>query len=156
MDISGAFKASDPPMGYRFGVFFFAGGVIPNPLDIKFQKVSGLSAEVTTESLTEGGQNLFVHRMPKRMSYNNLVLERGMVNLSPLSIEFNLSMNLFKFYTSNVLIMLFGESGIPRSAWLLLKAYPVKWSYSDLDAQSNTVLMDKMELAYTRCETFRL
>ena len=30
----------DLVLGFRFGVFFFAGGVIPNPLDIRFQKVS--------------------------------------------------------------------------------------------------------------------
>ncbi len=36
---------SEPIIGMRFGVLFFAGGVIPNPLDIRFQKVSGLSAE---------------------------------------------------------------------------------------------------------------
>ena len=40
-------------LGFRFGVFFFAGGVIPNPLDIRFQKVSGLSAEVKTTPLPE-------------------------------------------------------------------------------------------------------
>jgi hypothetical protein len=49
---------SDPIIGMRFGVLFLAAGVIPNPLDIRFQKVSGLSAEVETEPLPEGGQNL--------------------------------------------------------------------------------------------------
>ncbi len=38
-------------LGSRFGVFFFAGGAIPNPLDIRFQKVGGLSAEVKTTTV---------------------------------------------------------------------------------------------------------
>ena len=29
-------------LGFRFGVFFFSGGVVPNPIDVRFQKVSGL------------------------------------------------------------------------------------------------------------------
>ena len=32
----------EPIIGMRFGVFFFAAGVLPNPLDIRFRKVSGL------------------------------------------------------------------------------------------------------------------
>ena len=51
----------DIVLGFRFRVLFLIGGAIPNPLDIRFQKVSGLSAEVTTTTLEEGGQNLYTH-----------------------------------------------------------------------------------------------
>ena len=70
---------SDPILGMRFSVLFLAGGVVPNPLDIRFQRVSGLSAEVETEAVSEGGQNLYTQRVPRGIKYNNLVLERGMV-----------------------------------------------------------------------------
>ena len=33
---------------FRFAVFFMAGGVVPNPLDIRFQRVSGLAATIET------------------------------------------------------------------------------------------------------------
>ena len=124
----------DIVLGFRFGVLFIVGGVIPNPLDIRFQKVSGLSAEVTTTTLEEGGQNLYTHRFPQRISYNNLVLERGFVVGSPLNIEFNAAMSLFKFAPSNVLVTLLSETKIPLAAWLFMKAYPVKWATSDLNA----------------------
>src|SRR3954469_7581655 len=116
---------SDPILGMRFGVLFLAGGVIPNPLDIRFQKVSGLSAEVETETISEGGQNLYVQKVPKGVRYNNLVLERGMVIGSPLNLEFNAAMSLFKFATSNVLVTLLSETKVPLAAWLFMKAYPV-------------------------------
>ena len=125
---------SVPIIGMRFGVLFLAGGVLPNPLDIRFQKVSGLSAEVETESVNEGGQNLYTQRLPKGIKYSNLVLERGMVVGSPLNLEFNATMSLFKFVTSNVLVTLLSEDKTPLAAWLFLKAYPVKWSTSDLAA----------------------
>jgi phage tail-like protein len=146
---------SDPIIGMRFGVFFFAGGIIPNPLDIRFQKVSGLSAEVETESVREGGQNLYTQRLPVGVKYNNLVLERGMVVGSPLNLEFNAAMSLFKFAASNVLVTLLSEKKAPLAAWLFMKAYPVKWSTSDLDAEPRLVI-DTMELAYTRMQIVRV
>lgn len=143
-------------LGFRFGVFFFAGGLIPNPLDIRFQKVSGLSAEVKTTSLAEGGQNLYAHRLPDSIEYSNLVLERGLVVGSPLNLEFNTAMSLFKFCPSNVLVTLFDAEKIPVAGWLFIKAYPVKWSTSDLDATEKSVVIDTMELAYTRMQIMRI
>ena len=146
----------DPPLNHRFGVFFFAGGVIPNPIDIRFQKVSGLSAEVSTDSISEGGQNLYSHRLPTKITYNNLVLERGMAIVSPLNIEFNAAFSFFKFAPSNVLVTLFSEKNIPLAGWMFIKAYPVKWALSDLDATSSSVAIDTMELAYTRFQIIRV
>lgn len=143
-------------LGFRFGVFFFIGGVLPNPLDIRFQKVSGLSAEVTTRTVNEGGQNLYTHRLPQRVSYGNLVLERGMVVGSPLNIEFNVAMSMFKFAAGNVLVTLFGENKVPLAGWLFIKTYPVKWSTSNLDASEKNLVIDTMELSYRRMQMLRI
>src|SRR6185295_8203107 len=97
-------------LGFRFGVFFFAGGVVPNPLDIRFQKVRGLSATVKTRPLQEGGQNLYTQPLPTSVEHDNLILERGMVVGSPLQVEFNVALSLFKFAPSNVLVTLFDEA----------------------------------------------
>jgi phage tail-like protein len=147
---------NDLVLGFRFSVLFLAGGVLPNPLDIRFQKVRGLSATVETTSLKEGGQNLYTHKLPERVSYENLVLERGMVIGSPLNLEFNAAMSLFKFAPSNVLVTLLDESKVPLAAWLFVNAYPVKWSTGDLDAGQTGVLIDTLELAYTRMQIMRV
>ena len=60
-----------PTLGFRFGVFFFAGGVIPNPIDFRFKRVSGISTSINTTSVEEGGQNLFSHRLPDKVQYEN-------------------------------------------------------------------------------------
>lgn len=146
----------NPPLGFRFGVLFFALGVIPNPLDIMFQKVSGLGSTVETAPIEEGGQNLYTQKLPKKISYENLVLERGVVVGSPLVIEFNVAMSRFKFAPSNVLVTLLDNTRIPISAWLFMKAYPVKWSVSDLDATANSVVIEHMELAYQRMQVVRM
>ncbi len=156
MEVPGPLPFGDPPLGFRFSVVFFAGGVIPNPLDILFQKVSGLNATVNTSAVEEGGQNLYSHRLPGRIQYDNLVLERGLVVGSPLVIEFNVAMSLFKFSPSNVLVTLLDEAAIPISGWLFMNAYPVKWRVSDLDATANTVVIETLELAYQRMQVIRL
>lgn len=150
-----AFRAG-PPLGFRFSVFFFMGGVIPNPLDIRFSKVSGLSSTIETQALNEGGQNLYTHRLPTRVQYENLVLERGMAVGSLLTAEFNATMSLFKFNPSNVLVTLLDETGVPISGWLFMTAYPVKWTVSDFVADQNQVVIETMELAYQRMQPIRL
>jgi phage tail-like protein len=146
----------NPPLRFRFSVLFLVGGVVPNPLDIMFQRVSGIATTVETYSLEEGGQNLYTQRFPKQVQHENLVLERGVVVGSPLVIEFNAAMSLFKFSASNVLVSLLDQSGIPIASWLFMKAYPVKWSVSDLDANANEVAVESMELAYQRMQTIRV
>ncbi len=145
-----------PPLGFRFGVFFFIGGVVPNPLDFRFKKVSGISSTITTRTINEGGQNLYSQKLPERVQYENLVLERGLAVGSPLVIEFNAAMSLFKFAPSNVLVSLLDESGIPLSSWLFMNAYPVKWTVSNLDADSNAVVIETMELSYQRMQAIRI
>lgn len=146
----------NPPLGFRFGVFFFAGGVIPNPIDILFQKVSGIGSTVKTTPVEEGGQNLYTQSLPDKIQYDNLVLERGVLVGSPLSIEFNAAMSLFKFAPSNVLVNLLDNTRIPVAAWLFMNAYPVKWSVSDLDATNNSVVIEHLELSYQRMQAITL
>ncbi len=146
----------DPPLGFRFAVVFFAGGLVPNPLDIMFQKVSGLGSSIETTTVEEGGQNLYSQLLPTKVQHDNLVLERGLVVGSPLVIEFNRAMSSFKFTPSNVLVTLLHETSIPVSSWLFMKAYPLKWSVSDLDATANSVVIETMELTYQRMQVIRL
>jgi phage tail-like protein len=144
------------PQGFRFGVMFFIAGVVPNPLDIRFQKVSGLSGEIATTPLPEGGQNAYTQRLPTGRVPQNLVLERGAVVGSLLNIEINAALTLFKFAPSNVLVMVFNASAIPVMAWLFTRAFPVKWATSDLDANNRGILIDTIEFAYQRMLPMRI
>lgn len=146
----------DPIVGMRFAVVFLAGGAVPNPLDIRFQKVSGLEVEIDTEPLAEGGNNTGTLALPKGVKHGNLKLERGMVVGSPLNIEFNIAMSGFKFAPSNVLVSLLAEDKVPLAAWLFIKAWPVRWAVSELSATEPALVIDTMELAYTRMQILRV
>jgi phage tail-like protein len=143
-------------LGSRFAVSFFAAGVVPNPVDIRFQRVSGLSANVELGSVNEGGQNLYTHRLPRRVTYGNLVLERGFVVTSGLNVELNVTMSLFKFLPSNVMVTLLSEEGAPISGWMFIKAFPVRWQTADLNANEDRVLIDTLELAYAHMQALRI
>ena len=146
----------DPIAGFRFGVFFFAGGVIPNPLDIRFQSVGGLDATVSTVTHREGGELLYSHRLPDVISYGNLVLKRGITIGSLLTIEFNAAMTLFKFAPSNVLVTALSEDKVPLAGWMFIRAFPVSWTTSHLDATEKSVMIETMELAYARMQVVRV
>ena len=79
-----------------------------------------------------------------------------MVVGSPLNIEFNIALSLYSVTPSNVIITLFNENTIPIAAWMCIKAYPVKWSTSDLDASEGNLVIDTFELAYTRLQILRI
>ena len=146
----------DLVLGFRFGVYFFAGGVIPNPLDIRFSRVSGLGSQINTIDLREGGQNAFTHKLPDGVSHENIVFERGMVVGSPLNVEFNIALSFYTMTPSNVMIMLFNGDTDPIGAWLCIKAFPVKWTTSDLNAGETSVVLDTFELAYERLQILRI
>lgn len=146
----------DLVLGFRFRVDFLARRGRQNPLDIRFQKVSGLAAQVDTTPLVEGGENLSSIQLPNSIKYGNLVLERGLVVGSWLHDQFNEAMSLFRFEPSDVLVTLLGEGQDRIAAWLFMKAYPVKWTLSDLDASSEpSIVIEAMELAYTRLRVMR-
>jgi phage tail-like protein len=145
----------DLALGFRFRVDFLTGKGDQNPLDIRFQKVSGLSGEVETTLHVEGGENLCSLRLPDRIKYNYLTLERGLIVDSRLGDQFNEAMSLFKFAPSDVLVTLLGEGRDRIAAWLFLKAYPVKWNVSNLDASEPSIVIETLELAYTRMRVLR-
>ena len=138
------------PVNYHFIVTFLTGGVAPNPVDIFFQKVSGLSQTIETEDIRGGGQNHFTYKLPQMLTHDNLVLERGIQTDSPLNMEFNEAMSAFQFSPGNVIVASLNKDGLPLTAWIFLKTYPVSWAVTDMDAGDNSLMIETMELAYTR------
>lgn len=153
-------KAPGPELdllaGFRFSVVFFVGGNQPNHTEIRFQRVSGLSAAMTTTTVVEGGQNLYAHRLPERADYGNLVLERGRLLDSPLDRMHDSTFTLFQLKPAHVIVSLLGENGEALCAWQFFNTYPVKWSTSDLDATKTELVIDTLELAYTRMQQLTL
>jgi len=143
-----------PPTGFHFKVEFTGVSGMDADQEQRFQEVSGLSFEVETEELREGGENRFVYKLPKRAKYPNLVLKRGMLTGSAFLGWFTSAMHtyftvpLYEFKPADLLITLLDEADNPVAIWNIVQAYPLKWSCSDLKATENTVVIETLELAY--------
>lgn len=135
-----------PPLGFHFKVEF--PGVGSGDADVRFQEVSGLTAEIGVEELAVGGENRFTYRLPVRAKYSNLVLKRGMLKDSGLIKWFNNAIQDFEFKPVDVNVYLLNENHEVSASWIFMQAYPVKWIISDLKSQDNSIVIETIELSY--------
>ncbi|WP_423147186.1 phage tail protein [Rubrolithibacter danxiaensis] len=135
-----------PPPGFHFLVVI---EMFPQtPQDFRFQSVSGLSVNISTESVAEGGENRFKHQLPELPQFNKLVLKRGLFTGSFISSWCKAAIENFEFDPKNILISLLNDKHIPVAVWHVFNAYPVKVDISEFNAEQNTLVVETLELAY--------
>lgn len=135
-----------PPVGFHFKVEI---GDLSNDLDVRFTEVSGLSVEMGTEEVAEGGENRYVQKYPTRSKYPELTLKRGLV--TPNSGIWTWVKECIEDYTitpKNIFVKLLNEKHEPLMTWNVVGAYPTKWAVSDLNASNNTVVIESLQLFY--------
>jgi phage tail-like protein len=111
-----------------------------------FTRVKGLSREVKLESYREGGVNDYEHKLISQVSYPVVILERGLA-LDDLW-TWALATADGEVRRRTIRIRLRDEADVPTWAWQIEYALPVKWTASDLDAQTSPVVMESLELAH--------
>ncbi len=118
-----------------------------------FKEVTGLSTEIETESVKEGGVNEFTHLLPKQVKHGNLSLKRAMNPISSSDVSWIKEVLEGDFSVPiiprDIVVNLLGSEGTPIYTWTCTNAYPVKWQIGNLDSQSNTILIETIEFAYT-------
>jgi phage tail-like protein len=130
----------DPLRGFRFLVEIEgieSGG---------FARVKGLSRELKYESYREGGVIEYEHKLITQVSYPVVILERGLV-LDDLW-KWAMAAADGEVKRRTIWIRLQDEANERKWAWQVEYALPVKWSVSDLDAQTSPVVMESLELAH--------
>lgn len=140
-----------PPLGFSFTVRFEgleAAGYTVQKYDAEFQSVSGLSVEIGTEDYTEGGENRFVHKLPVRTKYPNLVLKRGLIADSELIHWIRDAIENAKYKPLSVNITLQNENRQPLMTWDLKNVYPLKWDVDSFNAEESKIVIESMEFAY--------
>jgi len=140
----------DPPVAFHFAVTFL--GTDPPVPDMAFQEVSGLETGFDTETVVEGGENRFVHQLPKPARPSPLKLKRalttvanGLVQWCKSTIEADLAQPI---KPKDLMIALLDENGAPAASWSVGRAYPVKWTVGGFDAMKNELAVETLELAY--------
>jgi phage tail-like protein len=137
-------KRVTPVLSHRFATVFVINSV-PSPVDIFFQRISGLSHQM--DSHRQGGQNVGTIHLPEHVRHGNLVFERGVMKETPLTLAFNHAMRNFGVFYIDVVIMLLSSSGLPQCNWIVSNAVPVSWQVGDLDSSGSKVLVNRLELA---------
>lgn len=145
----------DPLMGFKFQV------EVPGFGPMAFQKVSGLSLDVGILEVTEISNPITVTKLPDRISFSDLTLERG---ATP---DTNYAM-LWQWYLDVVAAL---NNGYPASfraqvnirtapkgilldsndpsirKWEVYNAFPKTVKFGDFDATSSAVLIESLTLA---------
>lgn len=155
--VSDSVKGGRPATSFHFLVSFLGIGStsIPNLVDIRFQKVSGVGVSMNSLD-TKKSDNKKIS-LPEFSTTTNLILERGyLIGTSILRKELELDFFNFEINKRNILILLLDARSAPVASWLFYNAYPVRWAISDLDATQSGVLLETIEISYDHFKTLSL
>ena len=138
-----------PLPGFHFRVTFLNITGVVDDIGFQFTEVSGLSAELAVEELMEGGENRFVHKLPSRTKFPNLVLKRGLFPVpSPLINWAQSAIYDLDIQPCSLMISLLNSDHMPVKNWSFSGVYPVKLQVSDFKSTDNSVVVETLELAY--------
>ena len=112
-----------------------------------FSEVSGLSLEVATEDVEEGGRNDFVHRMPGRCKVGNLVLKRGMTKSNDF-LKWHLDVAQGNIKPRTLSLIVYHVDGSESIRWNFINAFPVKWTGPQFKADDTGAAIESLELAH--------
>jgi phage tail-like protein len=134
-----------PPVSFHFRVEVLG---LSSDNDTRFAEAGGLSLEVSTEEVAEGGENRFLQRYPTVPKYTDLVLKRGLLAQSAVFDWVRDCLAGDQVVPKDVDVTLLNEAHEPLVTWHVIRAFPTKWGISDFNATSNTVLIETLQLAY--------
>ena len=121
--------------------------------DIGFQEVSGLKLSTEYIEYRAGNDETFVkQRVPGLKKYENITLKKGM---------FHGQDDLYQWYQEvqtdserrhDIVISLLDEEHNPVFTWTILKAFPISIAFPDMNAESNELAIESLELAHEGIE----
>lgn len=134
-----------------------------------FTECSGLEVQVEKEVYLEGGVNDQQRIFLKQTKFSDITLKRGMTNdlgfWSWLELVFKLNESKSTATPSgsdsksskgkdeeklrrNISILVFNQAGETMRAWTLIGAVPITWKTPSLQADSSSVAIEELTLAY--------
>ncbi len=147
-------QLSTPIMGYRFYVCFLKQ---PNPINLQFQKVSGLSLSLTIEEEKNSSVLDDYEYTITGLNRGIVSFERGLFQLIPPLIDgFNCDIEEYKFKTFPILICVLNNECEPIKNWVLYDSIITDWSLGNLDAASSSIIIETMKVKYRKIEPIGL
>jgi phage tail-like protein len=131
----------DPIHSFRFKV------EISGLLVGGFSEVSGLEANTEFDEYREGGVNDYTHKLPKTTKYSNLILKKGMTDSKDL-FNWHQDVVVGNIQRKNITIFIVDATGTRVREWTFQDAFPIKWTRSELKADSNSLSVESIEIAH--------
>ncbi len=131
----------EPALGLRFHV------VVDGVSLGGFTGVKGLTVEYEVFEWAEGGQNAYVHRLPGRLKYQNIVLsrftDRDSINLAAWVEEVRASLR-----PRTGSITAFDGDGNGVALWQLRGVWPLRYTGPVLDSYDKEMAKETVDLAH--------
>jgi phage tail-like protein len=117
---------------------------------ISFTEVSGLDIYFEPILYRDGASPEYTDKkMPGIVKYNNITLKRGLMAGDSEFFEWLNRNSLFNSVERrDIVIKLLDEEHKPVFTWVAKNAFPVRYSGPALNARSNEVAMEELELAH--------
>lgn len=138
-----------PVLGLHFKVSFKSEPLLN--LEVDFQEVAGLTVSMEFETLEEGGNTFFTYNLPKKTKYEKLSLKRALLatdQAKDLVKWAEDGLYNFDFQPIEVKIFLLNEEHDPLRGWSFSYAIPSKIEYSGVNAVSQAIVIETLELSY--------
>jgi len=138
-------QRKDPLMDFRFLV------EIKGLIVAGFSEVSGLQQEIEIEDYIEGG-NDFVHKLPKGIKHNNLILKRGMTNSDTLWNWYQKTADAILYKKPiplmDIYVVILNENREESWRFFFKDAYPIKWTGPELKGMGNDIAIETLEIVH--------
>lgn len=119
-----------------------------------FREVRGLEVTAELEEYAEGGENGYVHRLPGRLRWPNLVFRRGLTQGDALFAWVNKTAGQGFAAAGDTLVRstgavtVLGENGGRLRAWEFDGVFAVRWIGPQFDVESAHTLEEELEVAH--------
>lgn len=139
--------------------------------EMGFSEVTGLQSELVTEEVNVGGWNSHTFKLPIRVKHSNLVLKRAINTKVLNNVVYNPGDSKSKIYDNwikkvlymdgnlnkklkekdllkDIAVYLIDPNGEVIMSWTVMKALPVKWNLSNMNAKESAVAIETIEFVY--------
>lgn len=112
-----------------------------------FNKCEGLSAQVETEQLQEGGNNGFVWQFPTRVTFSTIRLTRPVTEDTVKVAKWISSITTGITRPTGAITALRADKS-EIVTWGLIDVLPVSWQGPDFDPETSSVVSEVLEIAH--------
>jgi len=134
-----------------------------------FSEIQGLNADIEIETYQEGGRNTKPRRFFKHAKYQNLVLKHGVTSSTAIWDWYEQIRTGVKKVRKNGMIILYDRGGpglvgaglpgldrIPTAAWIFDNALPERVQGPTLNAKSNEIAIETLEMSHEQLQRLSL